>query len=403
MSVAYLPSPARGVWQLGPVPLRAYALCALLGVVIALWLTERRYRRMGGPPGMILDVATVAVPVGIVGARLYSVLSDYGAYFGKGRDWTAVLRIWDGGLGVAGIVAAGAVGAWVYCRRYRYALAPMALAAAPGLAVALAIGTWGNWFSQRMYGPPSTLPFAVAIGPARRASGYESFATFQPVFLYESVWDLLVAAAVVWAIRRFRLTGDRAFALYAGLYAVGRLATERVRIDYSPRVLGIRVIELAMLAVLLGAMAYLAVSRARREETAAVPAGQVTPVLMPGPAVGRGRSPVVGQGGSATVGRGRSATAARSAFRLALQRRGRGIGSQPADAELDHGRPPGSAPRRHPPRLPAPRLPAPRGHSLDGHAPDSHAPGAHAPEAPAPDGAMAGREGPDTPGLIRPT
>ncbi|HUZ23374.1 MAG TPA: prolipoprotein diacylglyceryl transferase family protein [Streptosporangiaceae bacterium] len=271
--MAYLPSPARGVWHLGPVPVRAYALCALLGVVIALWLTDRRYRRMGGPQGMILDVATVAVPVGIVGARLYSVLSDYGQYFGSGRDWTTVFRIWDGGLGVAGMVGAGALGAWAYCRRYRYSLTPIVLAAAPALAVAQAIGAWGNWFSQRMYGAPSTLPFAVAIGPARRASGYESFATFQPVFLYESLWDLLVAVAVACAIRRFRLTGDRAFALYAGLYAAGRLAAERARIDYSPRVLGIRITELAMLVVVIAAVAYLAISRARRDENS--PGGTV--------------------------------------------------------------------------------------------------------------------------------
>jgi prolipoprotein diacylglyceryl transferase len=263
MSVAYLPSPARGVWQLGPVPVRAYALCAVLGIVVALWLTDRRYRRMGGPRGMILDVATVAVPAGIVGARIYGVLADYKLYFGPGRDWVSVLRIWDGGLGIAAIAAAGALGAWAYCRRHRYALAPMALAAAPALAVAQAIGTWGNWFSQRMYGSPSTLPFAVAIGPARRANGYESFSTFQPVFLYESLWDILVAVAVLYAIRRLLLTGDRAFALYAALQAAGRLTAEITRIDYSPRLLGTRVTEFGMLLVILVATAYLVISRAR--------------------------------------------------------------------------------------------------------------------------------------------
>jgi prolipoprotein diacylglyceryl transferase len=293
MSVAYLPSPSRGVWQVGPVPIRAYALCAVVGIAAALWLTDRRYRRMGGPPGMILDVATFAVPAGIIGARLYAVLTDYRLYFGAGRDWTSVFRIWDGGLGLAGVVGAGAIGAWAYCRRYRYSLAPMALAAAPALAVAQAIGIWGNWFSQRMYGAPSTLPFAVAIGPARRANGYESFSTFQPVFLYESLWDLLVAAGLAYAIRRFLLTGDRAFALYAGLQAIGRLGAETTRIDYSPRLLGTRVTELGVLLVIIAAAAYLGISRVRRNQPAEVPAaaqspaaaGQGLTAAVPGPAV----------------------------------------------------------------------------------------------------------------------
>jgi prolipoprotein diacylglyceryl transferase len=270
MPVAYLPSPARGVWHLGPVPVRAYALCAVAGIVVALLLTDRRYRRMGGPRGMVWDVATFAVPAGIIGARAYSVFTDYGAYFGPGRDWVAVLRIWDGGLGIAGAAAAAALGAWAYCRRYRYSLAPIALAAAPALPVAQAIAVWGNWFNQRMYGKPSTLPYAVVIGPARRANGYESFSTFQPVFLYESLWDLLVAVAVAYAVRRLLLTGDRAFALYAGLYAIGRLTAEIMRIDYSPRVLGARATELVMLLVVLAAAAYLGITRDRRRDPEAI-------------------------------------------------------------------------------------------------------------------------------------
>lgn len=268
MSVAYLPSPGQGVWHLGPIPVRGYALCAILGVVAALWLTDRRYRRMGGPRGMIFDVATYAVPAGIIGARLYGVLTDYRHYFGPGRDWVSVFRIWDGGLGTAGMVGAGAIGAWIYCRRSRYALSPMALAAAPAVAVAQAIGTWGNWFNQRLYGAPSTLPWAVAISPERRAHDYESFATFQPVFLYESLWDLLIAVAVAYAIRRFLLTGDRAFAVYAGLYAAGRFAAELLRIDTAPRLLGIHTTELTMLVVVIGSMAYLAATRTRRGQPA---------------------------------------------------------------------------------------------------------------------------------------
>ncbi|HEU5421620.1 MAG TPA: prolipoprotein diacylglyceryl transferase family protein [Streptosporangiaceae bacterium] len=298
MSVAYLPSPARGVWHLGPLPVRAYALCAIAGVIVALWLTDRRYRRMGGPQGMIWDVATVAVPAGLIGARAYTVLTGFGSYFGPGRDWVSVFRIWDGGLGLAGLFAAAALGAWAYCRRYRYALTPMALAAAPALAVGQAVASWGNWFNQRMYGAPSTLPWAVAIGPERRANGYESFSTFQPVFLYESLWDLIVAAAVIYAIRRFSLTGDRAFALYAGLYAVGRLAAEMLRIDYSPRLLGSRVAELEMLVIALAAVAYLAISRARRSRPAAAGQGAVPELAAgdgaPGPPAAAGADGIPG-------------------------------------------------------------------------------------------------------------
>ncbi|HEY1619542.1 MAG TPA: prolipoprotein diacylglyceryl transferase family protein [Streptosporangiaceae bacterium] len=284
MPVAYLPSPAREVWHLGPIPVRGYALCAIAGVLVALWLTDRRYRRMGGPSGMVLDVAAVAVPAGIIGARIYAVLTDYHAYFGAGRDWVAVFRLWDGGLGTAGLIGAGAIGAWAYCRHYGYALAPIALAATPALAVGQAIGAWGNWFGQRLYGAPSSLPWAVAIDPVRRANDYESFSTFQPVFLYQSLWDLLIAAAVAYAIRRFLLTGDRAFALYAGLYAAGRFVCELLRIDTSPHLLGIRVTEGATLVVAAGSVCYLALSRARQDRLApaAAPAAR-PPATSPAP------------------------------------------------------------------------------------------------------------------------
>lgn len=218
--------------------------------------------------------------------------TSFGSYFGRGSDWVSVFRIWDGGLGLAGLFAAAALGAWAYCRRYRYALAPMALAAAPALAVGQAVAMWGNWFSQRMYGAPSTLPWAVAIGPERRANGYESFSTFQPVFLYESLGDLLIAAAVIYAIRRFSLTGDRAFALYAGLYAVGRLAAEMLRIDYSPRLLGSRLAELEMLLIAAAAVAYLAISRVRRRPAMAGPAvAETAGDSVPGPPAAAGGMP----------------------------------------------------------------------------------------------------------------
>ncbi len=272
MKLAYLPSPASGVWHLGVIPVRAYALCVLAAVLVGLWLTDRRYRRAGGRPGVILDLATVAVPVGLIGTRAYSVLTDFHRYFGPGRDWTDVLRIWDGGMGVAAAVAAGAVAAWAYCRRTGVQVGPVALAAAPALAVAQAISVWGNWFSQELYGSPSGLPWAVAIAPQHRAAGFQSAATFQPLFLYESLLDLLVAVAVTVAIRRYGLTGGRAFAVYAALWTAVGAVIQGLRIDYSPQLLGLRTNMLAMLVVLAAACAYLAPTRRRRQRFPAVAA-----------------------------------------------------------------------------------------------------------------------------------
>ena len=264
MPAAFLPSPASSVWHLGPVPLRAFSLCMVAGVLAGLWLTDWRYRRAGGQEGVILAVATVAVPIGIVGARVYSVASNAHLYFGHGRDWVDVLRFWNGGLGVAGAVAAGALAAWAYCRHAGIDLGPLALAAAPALPVGQAIAVWGNWFTQSLYGRPSGLPWAVAITPVHRAVGYQAFATFQPIFVYESALYLLVAAAVAYGIHRFHLTGDMAFALYAGLYATARFCAEAQRVDYSPRLLGFRTDEAAMFAILLVAWCYMLVMRGRR-------------------------------------------------------------------------------------------------------------------------------------------
>jgi prolipoprotein diacylglyceryl transferase len=258
MPVAYLPSPAVAVWHLGAIPVRAYALCMVVGVVVALWLTDRRYRRATGRRGVILDLATVAVPVGFVGARVYSVLADFDLYFGRGRDWTDVFRVWQGGMGVAGAVAAGALAAWVYCRQTGIEVGPVALAAAPALAVAQAISVWGNWFSQTLYGPPSGLLWAVTIAPQHRVGGYQAAAAFQPLFLYESAFDLLVAVAVSYAIHRYTLSGGRAFALYAALWAGAGAAIESMRIDYSPTFYGLRSNLLAMVAVGVLAVGYLA-------------------------------------------------------------------------------------------------------------------------------------------------
>jgi len=264
MPVAFLPSPTRGVWHLGPLPLRGYALCLVGGVLLAIWVADRRYVRAGGRPGVILDVATWAVPLGLAGARLYSVITDYELYFRAGRDWLNVFRIWDGGLGIPGAIAAGSLGAWLACRRAGVSLPPVAGAIASGVAFGLALGCWGNWFSQQVYGRPSTLPLAVEIAPAHRVAGYENYATFQPTFLYACGWDVLTGLLVIWAARRFLLTGDRSFALWLAAYAVGTYGTESLRIDYAHHLFGLRINQWVMTLVFAGALGYLYLTRGRR-------------------------------------------------------------------------------------------------------------------------------------------
>jgi prolipoprotein diacylglyceryl transferase len=284
MSVAYIPSPSRGVWHLGPIPVRAYALCIVLGVIVAVWLTNRRYVAAGGRRGLVLDVATWAVPLGLTGARLYSVLTDYELYFGPRRDWVTVFKVWDGGIGMPGGLVLGFVGAWIACRRAGVPLGPVAGAAAPCIAIDQAVGSWSNWFNQQLYGRPSTLPWALEISPAHRITGYESFATFQPAFLYMCVWDLLVAALVLWAARHFALPGDRAFALYLTAYSAGMFVVQTIRIDFSHQIFGLRLNEWVALLAFAGAAWYLYRTRRARPEPDSsqhVPAGPVNAVPPP--------------------------------------------------------------------------------------------------------------------------
>ncbi|MFZ1653586.1 MAG: prolipoprotein diacylglyceryl transferase [Candidatus Nanopelagicales bacterium] len=262
---AFIPSPSSGVWDLGPVPIRAYALCILAGIIFAVWFGNRRWVARGGTAGQVTDVALWAVPFGIVGARLYHVATDWPTYFGSGgKGLVPALEIWNGGLGIWGGVAGGALGAWIACRRYNILLPPLADAIAPGIAFAQAIGRWGNWFNQELFGRPTDLPWGLEISPLNRPAGYEQFATFHPTFLYESIWCVLVALLVIWADRRFNMGHGRAFALYVVAYCVGRLVFELVRIDHASLVFGIRVNVFT--SVLVGACAagYIVIS-ARRQ------------------------------------------------------------------------------------------------------------------------------------------
>jgi prolipoprotein diacylglyceryl transferase len=213
------------------LPIRSYALCIITGVIVAIWLGEKRWVARGGKPGQVGDIALWMVPFGLVGGRLYHVMTDYQLYFGEGRDPVHALYVWQGGLGIWGAVALGGVGGYIGCRRAGIRFLPLADALAPGIAIAQAIGRWGNWFNQELFGRPTSVPWGLEIDPAHRPDGYEQYATFHPTFLYECLWDLGVAGVVIWADRRFRLGFGRAFALYVAAYTAGRAWIEALRID----------------------------------------------------------------------------------------------------------------------------------------------------------------------------
>ncbi len=261
--LAYLPSPSQGVWHLGPIPIRAYALCIITGIIVAIWMGERRYVARGGSPGTVADVAVWAVPFGIIGGRLYHLATSWQPYFGAGGHPLNAFKIWNGGLGIWGAVALGGVGAWIACRRMGIPLAPLADAIAPGILVAQAIGRWGNWFNQELFGRPTTLPWGLEIDLAHRPVGYEQYATFHPTFLYESLWMLVVAGFLLWADKRFRMGHGRVFGLYVALYTFGRIWWELLRIDDANHILGLRVNVWVAVLVCAGSIVWL-VRSARR-------------------------------------------------------------------------------------------------------------------------------------------
>ena len=236
----FIPSPSRGVWEVFGIPLRAYAFCIIAGIVVAMMIATRRWRARGGTADGLEATIVVAVPFGIIGARLYHVATDYELYFGPGRHPVDALKIWNGGLGIWGAVALGALGAYLVARRRRIAFPALLDAIAPGLVVAQAIGRLGNWFNQELFGRPTTLPWGLEIAPAFRPIGYTQYATFHPTFLYELVWDLLVAVVLVLADRRFRLGHGKVFALYVVLYTAGRFWIEALRIDRVNEIGGFR-------------------------------------------------------------------------------------------------------------------------------------------------------------------
>jgi prolipoprotein diacylglyceryl transferase len=269
-----IPSPSEGVWHLGPVPIRAYALCIIAGIVFAIWLGERRWVARGGQPGEVSDLAIWAVPFGLVGGRLYHVITDWQLYFGEGQNPITALYVWRGGLGIWGAIALGIVGVWIGARVQGIKLLPMLDALAPGVLVAQAFGRWGNWFNQELYGRPTDLPWGLEIDPDLDDGVRSQFGPdvlFHPTFLYECLWNLAAFAVLIWLDRRYKLGHGRVAALYVMLYTAGRGWIEYLRIDTVQMndVLGLRLNVWTSIVLFVLAAAFYAWSSRRhpgREE-----------------------------------------------------------------------------------------------------------------------------------------
>lgn len=254
--VASIPSPPSKSIGIDPVQLRAYGLAIAVGVLVAVWIAQRRYARRGGDPDALATIAMWAVPMGLVGARLYHVVTDYQRFQGR---WWSVFEVWKGGLGIPGGLLVGVITGVVIARRRGLDIPTLLDVAAPAIPVAQAIGRLGNWFNQELFGRPSDLPWAVRIDPEHRPDGFEHVATYHPTFLYEALWNIALAALLMRLDRTGRLRRGQLFTLYVAGYALGRLWVEALRVDSANEILGLRVNIWMSLAALAIAVAVFAV------------------------------------------------------------------------------------------------------------------------------------------------
>ncbi len=264
------------------IPLRAYALCIIAGIVVACIVTDRRMRSRGAPPWSVLDIAMWAVPFGIIGARIYHVISSPDDYFGNGMEgFGKAFKIWEGGLGIWGAVAGGAVGAWLGCRQLGIKFTFVADCIAVGLPLAQAVGRLGNWFNNELYGGQTSAPWGLQVhqmstgGPGEPPVGQALIGPdgepllreglYHPTFLYELLWNLGVAGLVYWLDKRFKFGRGRAFALYVMAYTAGRVWIEAMRTDPAEVILGQRINVWVSILVFLGALAYFLLKKGPQE------------------------------------------------------------------------------------------------------------------------------------------
>jgi len=253
----FIPTPSSNSIELGAITIHYYALCILIGIFVALAVGSRRWKNYGGVSSELYDLAIYVIPAGIVGGRLYHVVTTPELYFGANGHLSSAFKIWEGGMGIWGAVALGTLVAYLYFRHKPRSISfSRALdALSPGLLIAQAIGRWGNWFNHELFGRPTTLPWGLQIPASDRPVGYSQFETFHPTFLYESLWCLLCALLIL-AIPRIRqLQPGNTFLLYISLYCLGRVGIESLRIDFSHRILGLRFNEwVALLGLVISAV-----------------------------------------------------------------------------------------------------------------------------------------------------
>jgi prolipoprotein diacylglyceryl transferase len=240
-SLAYIPSPSSSGFYIGPLFFHAYGICYVFAVLAAIVISRRRWKRRGGDPDLIGEIAVWGFPAGLLGGRIYFLITTPSQI---PPHWWGPFAIWDGGLGIWGGIAGGVAGGFYFLRRRRGMtwsdIRRLLDVATPGLLVAQSIGRIGNYFNQELFGKPSTLPWALKISPAHRPPGFGQYATFQPTFLYEIIWDLALAAFLVVLGEKRQIKAPGLFALYVAGYSGFRIFEETLRIDYSVHILGMR-------------------------------------------------------------------------------------------------------------------------------------------------------------------
>ena len=263
-----IPSPSLSSFSVGPLTIHFYALCIITGIAAAIWIGRWRYANLGGNPDDVSEVAIWAVPFGIIGGRIYHVITSPAQYFGENGNPIDALRIWEGGLGIWGAISLGAVGAYLYFRTHKTSLNFRQLldSLAPGVVLAQAIGRIGNYFNQEVFGKPTELPWGLEIDPVNRPDGFESYATFHPTFLYELLWCLVVAVLLIKLpgfLKKITSNQGDVFTLYILGYTLGRVWIEGLRIDEANLILGLRLNIWVSLIVLVTASAYLIANKRR--------------------------------------------------------------------------------------------------------------------------------------------
>ena len=266
-----IPSPTVSALNLGPFTIHFYALSIILGIAVAIFVGRKRYQQSGGNPEEVSDAAIWAVPFGIIGGRLYHVLSSPQQYFGQGGNPVDALRIWQGGLGIWGAISFGAIGVLIYFKKQKTTLSFSKFldALAPGVVLAQAIGRIGNWFNQELFGKPTQLPWGLEIEPSKRPDGYEEFLTFPPTFLYELLWCVGVAIVLIKLpgfIKKIPKKSGDVFVLYVLAYSIGRLWIEALRIDDANMIFGLRLNIWVSLIAIFGSFAYLIRSKPSHNE-----------------------------------------------------------------------------------------------------------------------------------------